>query len=89
MLVDASGKLNGRWEPICVAGDQWSSATIKKLVASQSATTCTMEGVPNLIQIQDQNLGRRFLVDTGVYLSLLPHKSNKPCSVGWVDFCLF
>ncbi len=55
-------------------------ATVEKLVASQSATACTVQGVSNFIQLQDQNSGRRFLVDTGASLSLLPHKSKNPCS---------
>ncbi len=80
MLVDSSGKLKSRREPICAAGDRRFSAAVEKLVASQSATACTVQGVENFIQIQDQNSGRRFLVDTGASLSLLPHKSKNPCS---------
>ena len=70
----------GRQEPVCAAGDRQSSAAVEILVASQSATACTAQVVPNLIQIQDQFSGRRFLVDTGASLSLLPHKSKNPCS---------
>ena len=69
-----------RQKPVCAAGDWRLSAAAKKLVASQSATACTVQGMPNLIQIQDQITGRRFLVDTGTSLSLLLHKSNNPCS---------
>ena len=80
MLVDASGTLTGRRKPVCAAGDRQLSAAVKKLVASQSTPACSVQGVPNLIQIQDQITGRRFLVDTGASLLLLPHKSNAPCS---------
>ena len=44
MLVDSSGKLKSRREPVCAAGDRRFSAAVEKLVASQSATACTVQG---------------------------------------------
>ena len=79
LLVDPSGKLKHRREPVCAADDRRLSPAVKNLVACQSATACTVQGVPNLIQKQDQITGH-FLVDTSASLSLLPHKSNTPCS---------
>ncbi len=72
MRLHPTGKLIGRQKPICAA--------VEKLVASQSATACTVQGVSNFIQLQDQISGRRFLMDTGASLLLLPHKSKNPCS---------
>ena len=80
LRVDASEKLKSLRKPVCAAGNRRLSAAVKKLVASQSATACSVQGVPNLIQIQDQITGRRFLVGLGASLSLLLHKSKNPCS---------